>query len=60
MCIKGSCTIINMSQKDETNIQVSPVAVLPPALRSNRTHHVERRHLKIKKYSMNLYYITEV
>lgn len=39
-----------MLQKEgETNIQASPAAVLPPALRSNRTHHEERPHLKIKE-----------
>lgn len=39
----------NVKKVDETNIRASPVAVLPPALRSNRTHHEGRPRLKIKK-----------
>lgn len=36
---------------DETNIPASPAAVLPPAPRSNRTHHEERPRLKTKKWT---------
>lgn len=50
----GECshTVLNMSQSavkaGETDILASPVAVLPPALRNNRTHHEETLHLKHK------------
>lgn len=40
-----------MEKVSETNIQASPEAVLPPALRSNRTHHEERPPLKTKTWT---------
>lgn len=50
-------------KEDKTNIQASLVAVLPPALKSNRTHHAERRLLKSKKCAEafdQIYYITKI
>lgn len=53
MWIKCSCNYNKNSQYDQkisqTNIRASPAAVLSPTLRSNRTHHEERLHLKNKK-----------
>lgn len=56
-----------MLQKvDETNILASHAAVLPPVLRSNRTHHEEKPHLKTNKctkpiyHTGNPYYIIDV
>ena len=53
---------MNVSQSvqkvDGTNIQASPVAVRPPAPRSNKTHHEERPRLR--KDAGKLYYIIEV